>query len=127
MPRIAGINIPGNKKALFALQYIFGIGRKYAGDIIEKTGINPDVRADDLSDDELAKIRHVLESDYQVEGELRREIQLNIRRLMDFGTYRGVRHRKGLPVRGQRTKTNSRTRKGPRKTVAGKKKAPTSK
>ena len=127
MPRIAGINIPGNKKVPYALQYIFGIGRTFAWDIVKKAEIDPNLRADDLSDDDLAKIRHLLDNEYTVEGELRREITMNIRRLMDFGTYRGLRHRKGLPVNGQRTKTNARTRKGPRRTVAGKKKAPTAK
>jgi len=127
MPRIAGINIPGNKKVPYALQYVFGIGRTFAWDIVKKAEIDPNLRADDLSDDDLAKIRHLLDNEYTVEGELRREFTMNIRRLMDFGTYRGLRHRKGLPVNGQRTKTNARTRKGPRRTVAGKKKAPTAK
>ncbi|MBU0504928.1 MAG: 30S ribosomal protein S13 [bacterium] len=127
MPRIAGVNIPGNKKLPYALQYIYGIGKTFALEIVEKTGINPETRADDLNDDEMAKIRYLLENDYTVEGELRRDITMNIRRLMEIGSYRGIRHRKGLPVNGQRTKTNARTRKGPRKTVAGKKKAPTSK
>lgn len=124
MPRIAGINIPGNKKTPYALQYIYGIGRKLSWQLVEKAGIDPMVRADDLTDDDLAKIRSLLESEYVIEGELRREVNMNIKRLMDFGTYRGSRHRKGLPVRGQRSKTNARTRKGKRKTVAGKKKAP---
>ena len=127
MPRIAGVNIPGNKKVPYALQYIYGIGRKLSWDIVEKVGINPQIRADDLSDDEIAQIRNLLENVYRVEGELRREINMNIKRLMDFGTYRGIRHRRGLPVRGQRSKTNARTRKGKRKTVAGKKKAPSAK
>src|SRR3989339_1946085 len=125
MPRIAGVNIPGNKKIPYALQYIYGIGRTYAWDIVKKAEIDPNTRADDVSDDDMAKIRQMLENDYKVEGELRREVQLNVRRLMDFNTYRGTRHRKGLPVRGQRSKTNARTVKGPRKTVAGKKKGPT--
>lgn len=124
MPRIAGVNIPGNKKIPYALQYIYGIGRSLSWEIVTKTGIDPNARADELNDDELARIRSVLEGNYKVEGELRREVSLNIKRLIDFGTYRGVRHKKGLPVRGQRTNTNARTRKGPRKTVAGKKKAP---
>lgn len=127
MPRVAGVDIPGKKKIPYALQYIYGVGRKLAWDVLEQLNIDPELRADDLSDDQLAKIRNLLESDYKVEGTLRREVSMNIKRLVDFGTYRGVRHRKGLPVRGQRTKTNSRTRKGPRKTVAGKKKAPTGK
>jgi len=107
MPRIAGINIPGNKKLPYALQYIYGIGRKLSWEIVSKTGISPDLRADDLSDDDMAKIRSVLENDYTVEGELRREVSMNIKRLIDFGTYRGVRHRKGLPVRGPFTKTST--------------------
>lgn len=127
MPRVVGVNIPGNKKVPYALQYIYGIGRKLSWEIIEKTGIDPNIRADDLTDADLVKIRNVLEGEYRIEGELRREVSMNIKRLMDFGTYRGKRHRSGLPVRGQRTKTNSRTRKGKRKTVAGKKKAPTAK
>jgi small subunit ribosomal protein S13 len=125
MPRIAGVNIPGNKKLPYALQYIYGIGKTFAWEIVEKTGISPETRADDLNDDDMAKIRYLLDNDYTVEGELRRDITMNIRRLMEIGSYRGIRHRKGLPVNGQRTKTNARTRKGPRKTVAGKKKAPT--
>lgn len=127
MPRIAGVDIPGNKKVPFALQYIYGVGRTRAGEIVSKLGLDANSRADDLTEDQLAEIRHLLENDYSVEGVLRREIMVNIKRLMDFGTYRGLRHRKGLPVRGQRTRTNSRTRKGKRKTVAGKKKAPTAK
>lgn len=127
MARIAGIDIPGNKKIPYALQYIYGVGRKLAWEVLEKAEVDPELKADELSDDQLAKIRNLLDNDYKVEGTLRREVSMNIKRLMDFGTYRGVRHRKGLPVRGQRTKTNSRTRKGPRKTVAGKKKAPTAK
>jgi len=127
MPRIAGINVPGNKKIPYALQYIYGIGRTLSWEIVKKANINPDLRADDLSDDDFANIRNLLENEYTVEGELRREVNMNIKRLMDFGTYRGQRHRKGLPARGQRTKTNARTRKGKRKTVAGKKKAPTAK
>lgn len=124
MPRLAGINIPGNKKIPYALQYIYGVGRSLSWEIVEKAGISADTRADDLSDDELAAIRALLESEYRVEGELRREVNMNIKRLMDFGTYRGLRHRRGLPVRGQRSKTNARTRKGKRRTVAGKKKVP---
>lgn len=127
MARIAGIDIPGNKRIPYALQYIYGVGRKLAWEVLEKAEVDPSLKADELSDDQLAKIRNLLDNDYKVEGTLRREVSMNIKRLMDFGTYRGARHRKGLPVRGQRTKTNSRTRKGPRKTVAGKKKAPTAK
>ncbi len=127
MPRIAGINIPGNKKVPFALQYIYGIGRTRSWEMVEKLGFDPNVKADDLTDEQLGQIKELLESTYKVEGELRREISMNIKRLMDFGTYRGSRHRKKLPVRGQRSKTNARTCKGPRKTVAGKKKAPTPK
>ncbi|MBF0103720.1 MAG: 30S ribosomal protein S13 [Deltaproteobacteria bacterium] len=127
MPRVVGVNIPGNKRVPYALQYIYGIGRRLSWEIVEKAGIDPNIRADDLKDADLVKIRNVLEGEYRIEGELRREVSMNIKRLMDFGTYRGSRHRKSLPVRGQRTKTNSRTRKGKRKTVAGKKKAPTSK
>ncbi len=124
MPRVVGVNIPGNKKVPYALQYIYGIGRKLAWDILKETGIDPNIRADDLTDDDIGRIRALIESKYRIEGELRREVSVNIKRLMDFGTYRGSRHRKGLPVRGQRSKTNARTRKGKRKTVAGKKKAP---
>lgn len=127
MPRISGINIPGTKKVPYALQYIYGIGRTRSWEIVEKLGFDANMKADDLSDEQLGKIKELLESSYKVEGELRRDISMNIKRLMDFGTYRGVRHRKKLPLRGQRTKTNARTAKGPRKTVAGKKKAPTAK
>lgn len=110
-----------------ALTYVYGIGNHRSREILKEAGIDGGVRADKLNDDELAKIRTVIDSHYQVEGNLRREVSMNIKRLIDSGTYRGLRHKKGLPVRGQRTKTNSRTRKGPRKTVAGKKKAPTAK
>lgn len=127
MPRIAGVDIPGNKKVPFALQYIYGVGRTRSWEIVEKVGIDPNSRADDLTEDQVAQIRNLLDNEYVVEGALRREVMVNIKRLADFGTYRGLRHRKGLPVRGQRTRTNSRTRKGKRKTVAGKKKAPTAK
>lgn len=127
MLRIAGINIPGNKRIPYALRYVHGIGRSRALEIVRKAEIDPEAKADDLNDEQQAKIRRVIEEGYKVEGDLRREVSVNIKRLMDFGTYRGVRHRKSLPVRGQRTKTNARTRKGPRKTVAGKKKAPTAK
>lgn len=127
MARIAGIDVPGNKKVPYALRYIYGVGRSNAWEIIEKLGIDPSLKADELSDEQIAQIRNLLDNEYKVEGALRREVSMNIKRLMDFGTYRGIRHRKGLPVRGQRSKTNARTRKGPRKTVAGKKKAPTAK
>ena len=126
MARIAGIDIP-NKKVPYALQYIYGVGRTLAWEIIKRANIDENTKADDLTDDQLAQIRSLLDNEYKVEGALRREVTMSIKRLMDLGTYRGARHRKGLPVRGQRTKTNSRTRKGPRKTVAGKKKAPTAK
>ncbi len=122
MARIAGIDLPNNKKGHVGLTYIFGIGRHTAYEILEKAGINPDKKVVEWSDEEIAQIRQVL-ADYKTEGNLRSEIQLNIKRLMDIGCYRGLRHRRGLPVRGQRTRTNSRTRKGKRKTVAGKKKA----
>ncbi len=124
MPRIAGVDIPGKKRIEVALTYVYGIGKTRAKDILNATGISPDVRAEKLTDDEVAKIRSTIDANYQVEGNLRREVSVNIKRLMDLGSYRGSRHKKSLPVRGQRTKTNSRTRKGPRKTVAGKKKAP---
>ena len=121
MPRIAGIDIPNNKLALIALQYIYGIGPVFAQQICDKTGVDPKVRAKDLTEEELSKIAGVIENDYTIEGNLRRQVQQNVARLRDIGCYRGLRHRRGLPVRGQRTKTNARTRKGPRKTVAGKK------
>ena len=122
MARIAGVDIPNNKRVEIALTYIYGIGRKSANDILVKTGINPDTRAKDLTADEVAKLRDVIENEYTVEGDLRRDVQLNIKRLIEINCYRGIRHRKGLPVRGQRTKTNARTRKGPAKTIANKKK-----
>ncbi len=124
MPRIAGVDIPNKKRIEISLQYIYGVGKTRAKQILSSTGISPDLRAEKLSDAEIAKIRAYIESGFKVEGDLRREVSLNIKRLVDQGTYRGSRHRKGLPARGQRTKTNSRTRKGPRKTVAGKKQAP---
>lgn len=124
MPRIAGVDIPGNKKIPYSLQYIHGIGRQLAWEIIKSLDIDENIRAQDLSDDQLAKIRQLLDAQYSVEGDLRRKVTMNIKRLMDFGTYRGMRHRKGLPVRGQSSKRNSRTRKGKKKTVANKKKAP---
>ena len=122
MARIAGVDIPNNKRVEIALTYIYGIGRKSANDILAATGINPDTRAKDLTEDEVAKLRDEIEKSYTVEGDLRREVSLNIKRLVEVNCYRGTRHRKGLPVRGQRTKTNARTRKGPAKTIANKKK-----
>ena len=122
MARIAGVDIPNNKRVEIALTYIYGIGRKSANDIIAQTGINPDTRAKDLTEEEIAKLRDVIENSYTVEGDLRREVSLNIKRMVEINCYRGIRHRKGLPVRGQRTKTNARTRKGPVKTIANKKK-----
>ena len=122
MARIAGVDIPNNKRIEIALTYIYGIGLKSAQDILAKTGIDPDTRAKDLSEAEVAKLRDVIEADYHVEGDLRRDVALNIKRLVEINCYRGIRHRKGLPVRGQRTKTNARTRKGPAKTIANKKK-----
>jgi small subunit ribosomal protein S13 len=121
--RIAGVNIPTNKRVVIALQYIHGIGQKNARDIMEKVNLPPERRVSQLTDAEVLQIREIIDRDYQVEGDLRRETQLNIKRLMDLGCYRGLRHRKGLPVRGQRTHTNARTRKGPAKAIAGKKKA----
>ncbi len=123
MARIAGVDLPRNKKVAFALPYIFGIGRSNALVILEKAKVDPNKRVDQLTQEEIAEIRSIITADYKVEGALKSEIQMNIKRLTDIGTYRGLRHRKGLPVRGQRTRTNSRTRKGKRKTVAGKKKA----
>ena len=122
MARIAGVNIPTNKRVLIALQYIHGIGQKNAADILEKVKIPDDRRVSQLTDQEVLQIREVIDRDYIVEGDLRREVQLNIKRLQDLGCYRGLRHRRGLPVRGQRTHTNARTRKGPAKSIAGKKK-----
>jgi small subunit ribosomal protein S13 len=121
MPRIAGVDIPNDKKLIISLQYIYGIGEKAAKDICAKSGIDPNIRAKNLTEDQLSKITAVLDADYVIEGQLRRQTSQNIQRLKDIGAYRGMRHRRGLPVRGQRTKTNARTRKGPRKTVAGKK------
>ena len=122
MARIAGVDLPREKRVEIGLTYIYGIGRKSANDILAKTGVNPDTRAKDLTEDEVAKLRDVIENEYTVEGDLRRDVQLNIKRLVEINCYRGIRHRKGLPVRGQRTKTNARTRKGPAKTIANKKK-----
>ncbi|NCC49683.1 MAG: 30S ribosomal protein S13 [Spartobacteria bacterium] len=117
MPRILGIEIPGKKRLEYALRYIYGIGPKCARELIEKAQLDPAKKADDLTDEELTLIAGILQSDYRTEGDLRREVSQNIRRLMSIGCYRGLRHRRGLPVRGQRTSTNARTRKGPRKTV----------
>ena len=122
MARIAGVDIPNNKRVEIALTYIYGIGRKSANDILAATGINPDTRAKDLTEDEVAKLRDEIENSYTVEGDLRRDVALNIKNMIEINCYRGIRHRKGLPVRGQRTKTNARTRKGPAKTIANKKK-----
>ena len=122
MARIAGVDIPNAKRVEIALTYIYGIGRKSANDILAKTGIDPNTRAKDLTEDEVAKLRDEIENNYVVEGDLRRDVSLNIKRLTEINCYRGIRHRKGLPVRGQRTKTNARTRKGPVKTISNKKK-----
>ena len=127
MARIAGVDLPKNKKAYVGLTYIFGIGQSTAMTILEKAQVDPNKKVADLNENEVARIRSIMTADYKVEGALRSEVQQNIKRLMDIGSYRGLRHRRGLPVRGQRTRTNSRTRKGKRKTVAGKKKAPTKK
>lgn len=121
MPRVIGIDIPGNKRLEISLTYIFGIGRNLSNEIIEKLGLNPDMRASNLSSEDIGRINSLLQSQYAVEGDLRRQVQNNIKRLISIHSYRGQRHRSGLPVRGQRTKTNARTRKGKRKTVAGKK------
>ncbi len=122
MARIAGVNIPTDKRVLIALRYIHGIGPAMAKEICEKVGIAPERRVNQLSDAEILQIREAIDRDYLVEGDLRREVAMNIKRLMDLGNYRGLRHRRGLPVRGQRTHTNARTRKGPAKPIAGKKK-----
>ena len=123
MARIAGVNIPTQKRVVIALQYIHGIGQHYAKEITEKVGISPERRVSELTDAEVLQIRETIDRDYTVEGDLRRETATNIKRLMDLGCYRGLRHRKGLPVRGQRTHTNARTRKGPAKAIAGKNRA----
>jgi small subunit ribosomal protein S13 len=122
--RIAGIDLPRDKRIEAALPYIYGIGWSRSVDILAKASVDPGTRVKDLTDSEVSRLREVVDRDYKVEGDLRREVQLNIKRLMDIGCYRGLRHRRGLPVRGQSTKTNARTRKGPRRTVAGKKRAP---
>lgn len=122
MARISGVDLPRDKQVLWAIQSIFGIGPKIASEIIEKSGVAPSVRVKDLTDEQIAQLRNIIDADYQVEGDLRREIYSNIRRLVEIGSYRGLRHRRGLPTRGQRTRSNARTRKGKAKTVAGKKK-----
>ncbi len=122
MARIAGVDLPNEKRVEIGLTYIFGIGRSSSNKILKETGINPDTRVKDLTEDEVSKLRSAIDKNYQVEGDLRRRVALDIKRLMEIGCYRGLRHRRGLPVRGQRTKTNARTRKGPRKTMANKKK-----
>ena len=123
MARIAGVDLPRDKRVEVGLTAIFGVGRSTAVSILERTGINPATRVRDLSDAEVSRLRQVIERDHKVEGALRTEVAMNIKRLMDIGCYRGIRHRRGLPVRGQRTRTNARTKKGPRRTIAGKKKA----
>jgi small subunit ribosomal protein S13 len=123
MARLVGVDLPRDKRVEVALTYIYGVGRSRAVETLKQTGVNPDVRVRDLTDDDLVKLRDWIEATYRVEGDLRREVQADIRRKIEIGCYQGIRHRRGLPVRGQRTHTNARTRKGPRKTVAGKKKA----
>ncbi len=122
MARISGVDLPKDKRVEIGLTYIYGIGRKSAKDILEKAGIDPDIRVKNLTDDQEAALRDVIDKEYTIEGDLRREVALNIKRLTEIGCYRGLRHRRGLPVRGQRSKTNARTRKGPKKTIANKKK-----
>jgi small subunit ribosomal protein S13 len=123
MARIAGVDLPRDKRIEIGLTYIFGVGRTTASEILAKAGVDPDIRVKDLSEEDAGKIRKIIDSDYSVEGDLRRDVSLNIKRLMEIGCYRGIRHRRGLPVRGQNTKTNARTRKGPKKTVGRKKKS----
>jgi small subunit ribosomal protein S13 len=123
MARLAGVDLPREKRMEIALTYIYGIGRSRSKEILTATGVSPDLRSRDLSDEDLAKLRDFIENSFQVEGDLRREVQADIRRKIEIGCYQGIRHRRGLPVHGQRTKTNARSRKGPKKTVAGKKKA----
>jgi len=120
--RISGVDLPKNKRMEVALTYIYGIGPTKAKQILEKAGVSPDTRTDDLADSEISAIRNIIDKEHKVEGDLRREVSMSVKRLMDIGSYRGLRHRKGLPARGQRTHTNARTRKGPRRTIAGKKK-----
>lgn len=122
MARIAGVDLPKDKRIEIGLTYIYGLGKTSTADILKEAGVNPDTRVKNLSDSDVAKIRDIIEKRYKVEGDLRREVSMNIKRLMDIGSYRGIRHRKGLPVRGQRTRTNARVRKGPRRAIGGKKK-----
>lgn len=122
MARIAGVDLPREKRIEIALTYIYGLGRTTSNEVLAKTGINPDTRVRDLTEEEITKLREVIDRDYKVEGDLRREESMNIKRLIEIGSYRGLRHRRGLPVRGQRTKTNARTRKGPKRTVGAKRK-----
>ena len=122
MARIAGVDLPNNKRVEIALTYIYGIGRTLAKRIVDKSDVDPNTRVSKLTDEEIAKLRGIIEKDFKIEGELRTEISMNIKRLIDIGSYRGLRHRRGLPLRGQRTRTNARTRKGKKKTVAGSKK-----
>lgn len=122
MARIAGVDLPKNERVEIGLTRIYGIGRSLSRQILDRSGVNPDIRVKDLKDEDIVKIRNIIERDYKVEGDLRREVSMNIKRLIDIGCYRGLRHRSGLPVHGQRTRTNARTRKGPRKTIMGKKK-----
>ncbi len=119
MPRIAGVDLPPNKRVEVGLTYIYGIGRATSNEILKQAGVSPDTRVKDLAEDEIARLREVISRNYRVEGDLRREVSMNIKRLIEIGCYRGLRHRRGLPVRGQRTRTNARTKRGPRKTVAG--------
>ena len=121
MPRLLGVDIPNNRPTAISLTYLYGVGPQIAAELCRKAGVDPTVRAKDLKEDEIARLATLLDNDYVVEGQLRRQVNQNIARLREIGCYRGIRHRKGLPVRGQRTKTNARTRKGPKKTVAGKK------
>ena len=123
MPRIAGVDLPGKKRSVIALTYIFGIGKSSASDILAEAGVDENTKMDDLSDKQVAAVRDIIQKEYKVEGDLRRETTENVKRLMEIGCYRGLRHRRGLPVRGQRTRTNARMRKGKKKTVAGKKRA----
>ncbi len=127
MARIAGVDLPKDKRIEIGLRYIFGVGPTIADEILKKTGVDPNIRIRKLSDEDITKLRSIIESDYVVEGNLRGEISMNIKRLIDIGSYRGLRHRRGLPVRGQRTKTNARSRKGPRRTIGGLKRKPASK
>lgn len=122
MARISGVDLPKNKRMEIALTYIYGIGKTKSKEILLEAGVDPDIKTDQLADAEITSIRNIIDKEHKVEGDLRREVSMSIKRLMDVGTYRGLRHRKGLPVRGQRTSTNARTRKGPRRSIAGKKK-----